>query len=458
MLTNPVDLIVFSERMYHREEGLCVGTLYIKDGKILAQEKGKPDKVSCPLINAGTHIVMPALVDTHVHVNEPGRTEWEGYQTATQAAAAGGVGCIVDMPLNSSPPTTTLYGLEKKISQLKDNIWVDVGLFGGIIPLNTSEITSMLDKGVLGFKCFLINSGIDEFPYVEKSDIEDALDILSATKTPLLAHAELSPMIEKASHRLSQKKIDVSYYKYFLESRPKVSEDDAVLMMLELCRTWNSPVHIVHYSSANSLLSIKNARDKGLPISIETCPHYLHFSAEEIKKGATEFKCVPPIREKENQDKLWDALLEGSIDQVVSDHSPCLPSLKLLDRGDFMKAWGGISSLQLGLPIMWSEISKRSLGIDSLVKWMCEAPAKLAGISNRKGNFKKGLDADIVIWDPDSEIKVQGDTLYHKHPITPYEGKEFYGLVLQTLVRGKTVYKEGQFSSKSFGKWIKGRE
>ena len=399
---------------------------------------------TCELIEADPEsIVMPGLVDTHVHVNEPGRTEWEGFETATRAAAAGGVTTIVDMPLNSIPATTTLAGLDQKLAATTGKLLVDVAFWGGVVPGNTDELAKLWAAGVVGFKCFLIHSGVDEFPNVTEADLLQAMPALAQLGARLIVHAELPGPVEACCEAVG---VAASRsYETFLRSRPRAAEDEAVKLMIRLSRATGCPIHIVHHSSADALPLLRRAKSFDLPLTVETCPHYLHFAAEEIPEGATQFKCCPPIRERENREQLWAALRDGTIDFVVSDHSPCPPEMKLPDEGDFMKAWGGISSLQLRLPLVWTDASARGFTIEQMVPWLCSGPARQVGLDHLKGSIKPGADADIVIWNPDAEFRVEPAALHHRHQLTPYAGEVLRGVVEKTFVRGQMVYDGGRF-------------
>jgi allantoinase len=387
-------------------------------------------------------IVMPGLVDTHVHVNEPGRSDWEGFETATRAAAAGGVTTIVDMPLNSIPATTTLDGLKAKLAAAEGKLHVDTAFWGGVVPGNTGELAKLWEAGVVGFKCFLIHSGVDEFPNVAEEDLREAMPVLARLGAPLIVHAEVPGPVEACCQSITGE--PSSSYQTFLKSRPREAENEAVALMIRLARETGCGIHIVHHSSADALPLLRNAKRFDLPLTVETCPHYLHFAAEDIPDGATEFKCCPPIRERDNGESLWAALRDGTIDFVVSDHSPCPPDMKLREQGDFMKAWGGISSLQLRLPIMWTEACARGFTIEDLTKWLCREPARQVGLK-LKGLIKDGHDADIVIWNPDKEFTVEPAMIEHRHKLTPYDGETLRGVVEKTFVRGQMVYDDGAF-------------
>lgn len=394
-------------------------------------------------------VIMPGLVDSHVHVNEPGRTEWEGFATATRAAAAGGVTTLIDMPLNSIPPTTTLDGLTTKIDSARSQCFVDVGFWGGVVPGNTGELSALSASGVVGFKCFLVHSGVDEFPNVSESDLRAAMPELGRLGSVLIVHAELPGPIETAV--LSTHEGDSRQYQRFLRSRPRAAEDTAVDLMVRLAREFNTRVHIVHHSSADSVSLLAQAKATGVRITAETCPHYLSFAAEDVPDGATEFKCCPPIRERENREQLWDALRDNTIDMVVSDHSPCPPSMKLQESGDFMAAWGGISSLQLRLPAVWTEAKRRGFTLLDLSRWLCSAPANLVSLQQKKGAIAVGLDADLVVWNPSAQFKVEGAKLEHRHKLTPYEGLTLQGKVETTYLRGQKIYEAGALTSEPRG-------
>ena len=445
------DKIIRSKRVV-LPDSVGPASIHIYDGNI--RRIGEWDDVSSdvPVIDAFDSVVMPGNVDAHVHVNEPGRTEWEGYATATKAAAAGGVTTIVDMPLNSIPPTTTLAGFEEKLAAAEGKCSVDVAFWGGVVPGNTAELEQLIERGVLGFKCFLIHSGVDEFPHVTESDLRVAMPEIARLGSVLLVHAEVAGPIDAAA--LSLVGSDPRAYDTFLRSRPRESENEAIALMIRLCRETGCRVHIVHHSSSDALPMLRAAKARGLPLTVETCPHYLTFAAEEIADGATHFKCCPPVRERENREKLWGAIADGTIDMVVSDHSPCTPALKLLDAGDFMDAWGGIAALQFGLPVMWTNLRSRGFDLTDLTRLMSAAPAKLAGLDNRKGKLAAGYAADIVIWDPEKQFKVVPEIIQHRHKLTPYSGMKLFGVVEMTFVQGRKVYENGEFIELKLGELI----
>jgi allantoinase len=385
------------------------------------------------LADAGNSVVMPGVVDTHVHVNEPGRTEWEGFASATRAAAAGGVTTILDMPLNSIPATTTRQALETKREAALATSLVNVEFIGGVVPGNAGELEELHDAGVLAFKCFLSPSGVDEFPNVTADDLRQALPILEQLGVPLMVHAEDPALLRAAPAGGSRRYAD------YLASRPPEAEARAIELLTTLMDRWPTPVHIVHLSSAGSLAIVRAARARGLPITVETCPHYLTFAAEDIPDGATDHKCAPPIRDRAERELLWRALLDGQIDLVASDHSPCPPIMKET-KGDFFAAWGGIASLQLSLAAVWTGARERGISVNRVAEWMCEAPARLAGLGRRKGKLAPGWDADIVVWDPEASFTVDPARLHHRHRVTPYAGRTLHGVVRATFVGGRAVF------------------
>ena len=397
----------------------------------------------------GDLVIMPGLVDSHVHVNEPGRTSWEGFETATRAAAAGGITTIVDMPLNSIPPTTTRAALEAKVRELQGKCRVDVALWGGVVPGNTAELGPMLEAGARGFKCFLIDSGVEEFAPVNESQLREAARELAKLNVPLLVHAELPGPIISAAGRIVG--TDPADYRSYLDSRPREAEDEAVELLLRVCRDTGVQIHVVHLSSANALETIRRARQSNLPLSAETTPHYLHLEAERIGHGRNEFKCAPPIREHENRERLWRGLRNGLIDIVVSDHSPCTPELK---RGHFHSAWGGIASLQFVLPIVWTEARDRGFGFDDLAAWMSEGPARLAGLET-KGSIVAGHDADFVIWSPEQTFTVKEPIIEHRHKVTPYRGETLAGVVHETWLGGERAFAHGAHEGHARGRWVR---
>ena len=421
------------------------GCILFEDGKILEVPEHLPDGFNGPVTSAGRWIVMPGLVDTHVHINEPGRTDWEGFQTATQSAAAGGITTLADMPLNCLPVTTTAEAFAAKREAVAGQLWVDCGFWGGVVPNSVPALHELLEAGVCGVKSFLIDSGIPEFPAMTEPDLRQAMAVLRDFQVPYLIHAELAPENGETPKIGRQ-------YKSFLASRPRAWENRAIEMMIRLCRDIPTPIHIVHLSSAEGVPRIAEAKSEGVPVTVETCPHYLTFEAESIPDGKTLFKCCPPIREHANREALWRGLEEGHIDCIVSDHSPCTPNLKDLDGGDFDKAWGGISSLQFGLPLVWTQAKERGFPIAKLAEWMCETPARLMGFGHRKGRIAPGMDADFVIWDHEAKFTIEPEMIYHKHRITPYRGREVFGRVVHTILGGENVFGPVGISGDPLGK------
>jgi allantoinase len=427
-------------------------SILIRDGRIAAIAGRDELPPNCEVLDVGDSVVMAGLVDAHVHVNEPGRTEWEGFATATRAAAAGGVTSLVDMPLNSIPPTTTRAGFLEKMEAARGQCWIDVAFWGGVVPGNRAEIAPLIDAGVCGFKCFLIHSGVDEFPNVGKNDLLEAMPEIAMLQTVLLVHAELPGPIETAARAITGN--NPKQYQTFLQSRPRAAENEAIALIIGLSRETGARIHIVHHSSSDALPLLRAAKADGVPITVETCPHYLTFAAEEIADGATDFKCCPPVRERENREKLWEALSEGVIDMVVSDHSPCTPQLKQKEQGDFLQAWGGVASLQFGLPVMWTNAKERGFSFNHLAEWMSRRPAQLAGLDHRKGALKPGYDADIVIWNPEAEFVVEPSIIHHKHKLTPYNGRVLNGVVETVYLRAQKVYDHGRFTGEPEGELL----
>jgi len=428
-------------------DGVRAATVVMRDGcidAVVEHASGLPDG---DVVDVGALAVSPGLVDCHVHINEPGRSEWEGFATATRAAASGGVTTLVDMPLNSLPVTTTASALAAKLAASEQQRYVDVGFWGGVVPHNTGELRGLAEGGVLGCKTFLVHSGIDEFPNTTASDLRRSMPLLRELGLPLLAHAELD--LGAPPHAG-----DPRSYGRYLASRPRAWEDEAIRLLVELCRETRCPVHIVHLSSSSSIETLRRAKHEGLPISAETCPHYLCFEAESIADGATEYKCAPPIREHDNREALWAALLEGVIDFVITDHSPCTPALKRRDLGSFDEAWGGIASLSLGLPAIWSEARARGAGLLELARWMSHAPAAFAGLRGKKGSIARGHDADLVVWDPEAAFEVRPELLFFRHKLSPYLGRTLSGKVRRTLLRGSLVFDGGSHPAGAIGQTL----
>ncbi len=398
--------------------------------------------------DVGDNIIMPGVIDAHVHINEPGRTDWEGFETATQAAAAGGITTIVDMPLNANPVTTTVNAFDEKIAASKDKLHVNVGFYGGLIPGNQSELEGLMKAGVLGVKCFLTHSGIDEFPNVTENEIDAAMPIIAKYGLPLLAHCELTD--KKIENQFSD---FPNSYRYYLASRPKRWENDAVDLMIELSRKHNCKTHIVHVSSAEALEKIDNAKKEGLSLTAETCAHYIYFNAEDIPDSNCLYKCAPPIRERENNVQLKEALKTGVLDFIATDHSPAPPDIKELESGNLQKAWGGIAGLQFLLPAAWTAM-KGTISIEKFIPLLTEHPAAFLQIGNRKGKLAVGYDADIVIWNPQEQFEVKPKDILHRYDCSPYNGQQLFGIVQQTIVNGDTVYQDKKIVLKNKGQWL----
>ena len=427
--------------------GTQEAVVLVEEGKIIDVLNEFQNDGQVEWIEAGDHILMPGVIDPHVHINEPGRTEWEGFDTAGRAAIVGGITSLVDMPLNSSPVTTTVKAFEEKLAAAKKNLHTNIGFWCGVVPGNDEEIEGLIEQGVLGFKAFLTHSGIDEFPNVTEADLRKAMPLIAKHALPLLVHCELTDNEPRAG-------ADTRSYNNYLRSRPAKWEDDAIALMIKLCEEFNCRVHIVHLSSANSIEQIKAAKQKGLPLTVETGQHYLYFNAEQIKDGQTQFKCAPPIREKQNNEQLWTALKDGIIDFVATDHSPATPILKELETGDFIKAWGGIASIQFALPVLWTAAKQRGCNFEQVVKWLCENPAKLIGKETSKGKIRKGFDADLVVLNEKKTFIVTENMIQHRHKITPYLGEQLSGEVQQTFVNGVKVYEKAIITMLNNGKII----
>jgi allantoinase len=405
------------------------------------------------ILDFGEAAILPGLIDAHVHINDPGRTEWEGFETATRAAAAGGFTCVMDMPLNCVPATTSLAGLEAKRAAAKGRCWVDWAAWGGVVADNQQNITKLAGAGVRGLKCFLVHPGIDEFTMVTEQQLREALPHVAETGLPLLVHAEFPDPIDAATKNLHE--ADWTQYPTYLQSRPEESELSAIRLLISLCRKYGFRLHIVHLSASKALPALRAARLEGLPVSVETCPHYLHFQAKAISRGATQFKCAPPIRGAENREKLWSALNDGTIDLVATDHSPCPPQMKRFAEGNFQTAWGGIPGLSVALPVIYTEAGARGFSLTEIVRWMAEAPAKLAGCQLQKGKIAAGFDADLVVFDEDSQFLVTPERLHHRHPFSPYLGEKLKGEVKATYVRGRLVFANNAFHGKAEGRELR---
>ena len=445
-------------------DGVRAASIHVENGVIARIDDDRSNRGD--LFDAGDLVILPGLVDTHVHVNEPGRTEWEGFDTATRAAAAGGVTTIVDMPLNSVPATTTVAALDEKRSAARGRCHVNVAFWGGVVPGNASQLEPLVDAGVRGFKCFLVPSGVDEFQHVGEPELREAMPVLAGRGVPLLVHAESPETIVPPTR---------STYEAYLASRPPEAEVEAIRMIIRLAREFGTRTHIVHVACAEAVEEISRAKLDRVPITAETCPHYLMFAGEEIAEGATEFKCAPPIRHSHHREALWSGLHSGALDLVATDHSPAPPALKC--RGDFVRAWGGIASLEMSLAAVWTR-SAESLALHhtevalhdtavalhdtavarafqasvcKITRWMCAAPARLAGLS-RKGRIAAGCDADLLVFDPDAEWIVDPARLQQRHKLTPYAGRRLRGAVRTTFLRGVRVWDDGRLVREGAGR------
>ncbi len=429
-------------------EGLTPATLLVDAGKIAAINPWDDIPHAAQLQDFDDLLLLPGLVDSHVHINDPGR-DWEGFETATRAAAAGGVTTLVDMPLNCVPETVNAEALEAKRTAARGKAWVDWAAWGGVVHGNADALPALAQAGVPGFKCFLIHSGIDGFAWVNELDLRLALDELRGTGLPLLVHAEVAAPVDAATKALNRGGADWRRYSTYLASRPDDAEIDAIKLLIQLAQEYRTPIHVVHLSSARALPILAEARSHGVPITVETCVHYLALASEQIPDGATEFKCAPPIRDESNCEQLWAALESGLIDFVATDHSPCTPAMKRREEGRWDLAWGGIASLGLALPLMWTVMRQRGLNTEDAAartgRWMAARPARLAGVLGQKGTLAAGADADIVVFDPHQTWTVTEKELLFRHKISPYLGAHLRGRVQETWLRGEQIFSAGQF-------------
>ena len=433
-------------------DGFVAATVLVDGERIAAIRPWDETPEGADLHDFADDLLLPGLVDSHVHINEPGRTEWEGFHTATQAAAAGGVTTLVDMPLNCIPETIDVHALDAKRNAAQGKAWVDWAAWGGVVRGNADALPALIDSGIPGFKCFLIHSGIDGFAWVDEADLRAALKKLRGTGLPLLVHAEVAGPVDRATAVLNAEHADWRKYSTYLASRPDAAEVDAIALLIQLAEEFETPIHIVHLASAQALPLLAAARARGLPITVETCVQYLWFSAEEIPDGATQYKCAPPIRSAANRNALWDALDRGLIDLVTTDHSPCPPGMKRLEEGRWDQAWGGIASLGLALPVMVTAMQQRGIGLERIAEWMAAAPARLAGVAGKRGMVAPGADADFAIFDPDAEWTVTASDLHFRHKVSPYLGAKLLGRVRETWLRGEPVFSDGKFLGAARGK------
>ena len=446
------DLVVRSRRVV-TTHGTRPGAIHIRNGRVLGILAFDDVPPSCPLDDAADAVIMPGVVDTHVHIHESARSGCDGFEIVTRAAAAGGVTTIVDMPGDSSQPPTTVAALGLKRSAAERKCFVDVGFWGGVVPGNARELAPLFEAGVLGFTCVLRPTACTDFPPVSEADLHMVMPALTNLGATLLVHAEVSGPIEQALARQRARRRWIERisglwraprrYSTYLETRPKAAENDAVALLIQLCRTYHTRTHVTQLSSSDTLAPLFHARTGRLPITAETCPHYLSFVAEEVPDGATAFKCAPPIRERENREFLWAALAGGVIQMVVSDHSAAPPEMQHFDSGDFLAAWSGIASVQLSLPVMWTGARDRGYTLDHLASWMCRAPAQLAGLLH-KGSIQAGYDADLIVFNPDAQFTVDATSVHPRHCPTPYSGQRLCGVIERTYLRGTQVFCRGK--------------
>jgi allantoinase len=433
--------------------GIEAAAVLVEDGRILDVVPPHQLPTQIPMKDFGEAAILPGLVDSHVHINEPGRTEWEGFRTATRAAAAGGCTLLVDMPLNCLPATTTVAALEAKRKAANRQCHVDWMAWGGVVSDNQEHIESLAAAGVPGFKCFLIHPGIDGFTMVNETELRAALPHVARTRLPLLVHAELPGPVDEAGRRLAN--ADWTKYATYLQSRPEEAELSAIRLMLSLCREYRFRLHIVHLAAGEALGMLHAAKSEGLPVTVETCPHYLHFASDKIPDGQTLFKCAPPIRSPENRETLWRGLGEGVIDLVATDHSPCPPEMKRFAERSFRTAWGGIAGLSLALPVMWTEASRRGFTLADIARWMAEGPARLAGCDSLKGQLVKDFDADFFVFEPEAEFIAAEEHLHYRHRVSPYLGEKLRGVVKATYLRGNCVFAHGEFPGDPSGRELR---
>ena len=434
----PIHQLVIRAKRAVFPDGIRPAVVVVDDERITALlEDGAAVEAREEIVVPDDQVLMPGLVDSHVHVNEPGRTPWEGYESATRAGLAGGITTILDMPLNSSPPTTTVANLEAKEEAAQGKLSVDVGFWGGAVPGNIDQMAPLWDKGVFGFKCFTAHSGIDEYGYLGYEGVKEVLAKLAELDAVLIVHAEDSRILAEAPQDITDQ------YATFLASRPRAAENTAIEQVLAAARETGARVHILHLSSAEALPAIRAAKQEGVKVTVETCPHYLTFASELIPDGATEYKCCPPLRENDNRKALWEGLKDGTIDHIASDHSPCTVDLKVKDTGDFGKAWGGVASVQLGLPAVWTAGEELGIDLSDIARWLAANPCASFRVPG-KGSIAVGNDADFAVVAPEETFVVDVEDLEHKNKISPYQGRTLRGVVKRTVLRGRTVDRDSK--------------
>ena len=434
----PIHQLVIRAKRAVFPDGIRPAVVVVDDERITALlEDGAAVEAREEIVVPDDQVLMPGLVDSHVHVNEPGRTPWEGYESATRAGLAGGITTILDMPLNSSPPTTTVANLGAKEEAAQGKLSVDVGFWGGAVPGNIDQMAPLWDKGVFGFKCFTAHSGIDEYGYLGYEGVKEVLAELAELDAVLIVHAEDSRILAEAPQDITDQ------YATFLASRPRAAENTAIEQVLAAARETGARVHILHLSSAEALPAIRAAKQEGVKVTVETCPHYLTFASELIPDGATEYKCCPPLRENDNRKALWEGLKDGTIDHIASDHSPCTVDLKVKDTGDFGKAWGGVASVQLGLPAVWTAGEEFGIELSDIARWLAANPCASFRVPG-KGSIAVGNDADFAVVAPEETFVVDVEDLEHKNKISPYQGRTLRGVVKRTVLRGRTVDRDSK--------------
>ena len=434
----PIHQLVIHAKRAVFPDGIRPAVVVVDDERITALlEDGAAVEAREEIVVPDDQVLMPGLVDSHVHVNEPGRTPWEGYESATRAGLAGGITTILDMPLNSSPPTTTVDNLDAKEEAAQGKLSVDVGFWGGAVPGNIDQMAPLWDKGVFGFKCFTAHSGIDEYGYLGYEGVKEVLAELAELDAVLIVHAEDSRILAEAPQDITDQ------YATFLASRPRAAENTAIEQVLAAARETGARVHILHLSSAEALPAIRAAKQEGVKVTVETCPHYLTFASELIPDGATEYKCCPPLRENDNRKALWEGLKDGTIDHIASDHSPCTVDLKVKDTGDFGKAWGGVASVQLGLPAVWTAGEEFGIELSDIARWLAANPCASFRVPG-KGSIAVGNDADFAVVAPEETFVVDVEDLEHKNKISPYQGRTLRGVVKRTVLRGRTVDRDSK--------------